>query len=64
MIGSQNVINLALSHGVSKVVSLSTDKAFYPVNTMGITKALMEKFVQSTSRKLLEDETVLSLSPL
>ena len=61
VIGSQNVINSAISHGVSKVVSLSTDKAVYPVNALGITKALMEKVVQSTSRKLSEGKTVLSL---
>ena len=51
VIGSQNVIESAISRGVSKVVSLSTDKAVYPVNALGITKALMEKVIQSTSRK-------------
>ncbi len=61
VIGSQNVINSAISHRVSKVVSLSTDKAVYPVNALGITKALMEKVVQSASRKLSEKQTVLSL---
>ena len=61
VIGSQNVINSAISHGVSKVVSLSTDKAVYPVNALGITKALMEKVVQSASRKLSQGETILSL---
>jgi UDP-N-acetylglucosamine 4,6-dehydratase/5-epimerase len=61
VIGTQNVINSAISHEVSRVVSLSTDKAVYPVNALGITKALMEKVVQSTSRKLLESKTVLSL---
>jgi UDP-N-acetylglucosamine 4,6-dehydratase/5-epimerase len=61
VIGSQNVINSAVSHGVSTVVSLSTDKAVYPVNALGITKALMEKVVQSTSRKISEGKTVLSL---
>ncbi len=61
VIGTQNVINSAISHGVSRVVSLSTDKAVYPVNALGITKALMEKVVQSTSRKLSEGKTVLSL---
>lgn len=61
VIGSQNVINSAISHGVSKVVSLSTDKAVYPVNALGITKALMEKVVQSASRKLPEGNTILSL---
>jgi len=61
VLGSQNVINSAISHGVSSVISLSTDKAVYPVNALGITKALMEKVVQSTSRKLSEGQTVLSL---
>ena len=61
VIGTQNVINSAISHGVSRVVSLSTDKAVYPVNALGITKALMEKILQSTCRKLAEGKTVLSL---
>ena len=61
VIGSQNVIESAISRGVSKVVSLSTDKAVYPVNALGITKALMEKVIQSTSRKLSEGQTVLTL---
>ena len=61
VIGSQNVINSAVSQGVSRVVSLSTDKAVYPVNALGITKALMEKVVQSASRKLLEGQTILTL---
>ena len=61
VIGSQNVIESAISRGVSKVVSLSTDKAVYPVNALGITKALMEKVIQSTSRNLSEGQTVLTL---
>ena len=61
VVGSKNVIDSAVSHGASRVVSLSTDKAVYPVNSLGITKALMEKVVQSTSRKLSEGQTVLSL---
>ena len=61
VLGSQNVINSAISHGVSRVVSLSTDKAVYPVNALGITKALMEKVVQSASRKLSEGQTILTL---
>ena len=52
VMGSQNVIDSAISHKVSKVVSLSTDKAVYPINALGITKALMEKIVQATSRRL------------
>jgi UDP-N-acetylglucosamine 4,6-dehydratase/5-epimerase len=61
VIGSQNVIHSAISQGVSRVVSLSTDKAVYPVNALGITKALMEKVVQSASRKLSEGQTILTL---
>ena len=61
VIGSQNVINSAISHGVSKVVSLSTDKAVYPVNALGITKALMEKIVQSVSRSISDGQTLLTL---
>jgi UDP-N-acetylglucosamine 4,6-dehydratase len=61
VLGSQNVIESAISYGVSKVVSLSTDKAVYPVNALGITKALMEKVIQSTARKLSEGQTILTL---
>ena len=61
VLGSQNVIESAISYGVSKVVSLSTDKAVYPVNALGITKALMEKVIQSTARKLSKGQTILTL---
>jgi UDP-N-acetylglucosamine 4,6-dehydratase/5-epimerase len=61
VLGSRNVIDSAISHGVSKVVSLSTDKAVYPVNALGITKALMEKVVESSARNLNEGETVLTI---
>jgi UDP-N-acetylglucosamine 4,6-dehydratase len=47
VIGSQNVIRAAESEGVESVVCLSTDKAVYPVNAMGMTKALMEKVAQA-----------------
>jgi len=61
VLGSQNVIDSAISNNVSNVVSLSTDKAVYPVNALGITKALMEKVVQATSRKLSVGQTILTL---
>ena len=61
VMGSQNVIDSAISHKVSKVVSLSTDKAVYPINALGITKALMEKIVQATSRRLSDGQTILTL---
>lgn len=47
IVGSQNVVKAAEQEGVSSVVCLSTDKAVYPVNAMGMTKALMEKVAQA-----------------
>jgi len=43
IIGTENVLNIAISSGVKKVICLSTDKAAYPINAMGISKAMMEK---------------------
>ncbi|MDP2088740.1 MAG: polysaccharide biosynthesis protein [Flavobacteriaceae bacterium] len=48
--GTQNVIDAAVSNNVKKVICLSTDKAAYPINAMGITKALMEKVAIAASR--------------
>lgn len=50
IIGSENVLEAAVRNGVKRVVVLSTDKAAYPINTMGMTKALMEKLAISKSR--------------
>jgi UDP-N-acetylglucosamine 4,6-dehydratase/5-epimerase len=61
VLGSRNVIDSAISHGVAKVVCLSTDKAVYPVNALGITKALMEKVVESSARNLCEGKTILTI---
>lgn len=58
--GSANVIESAVRHGVSRVVCLSTDKAVYPVNAMGMSKALMEKVTTAAARGLDSDRTVLS----
>lgn len=52
VLGSANVIDSAVSHGVSTTVLLGTDKAVYPINAMGMTKALMEKVAQATAREL------------
>jgi UDP-glucose 4-epimerase len=60
IIGSHNVIDSAIHHGVEHVVCLSTDKAVYPINAMGMTKALMEKVAQSVSRKEMSKTTVVS----
>lgn len=57
--GSHNVIESAMAHGVKRLVCLSTDKAVYPVNAMGMTKALMEKVTQAAARAR-NDGTLLS----
>jgi len=59
VIGSENVINAGLRRGVKKIVMLSTDKAVYPINAMGISKAMMEKLVIAKSRMLEGNETIL-----
>jgi len=50
IIGTENVLLSAVAHGAQKVVVLSTDKAAYPINAMGISKAMMEKVAVATSR--------------
>ncbi|PHR45591.1 MAG: UDP-glucose 4-epimerase [Fluviicola sp.] len=50
--GTENVLNAAEHHNVSKVITLSTDKAAYPINAMGMSKALMEKVMIAKSRNL------------
>lgn len=59
VIGSENVMDAAIERNVSRVVLLSTDKAVYPINAMGISKALMEKCMIAKSRILKKSETVL-----
>lgn len=50
MFGTDNVLTAAIDAGVSKVICLSTDKAAYPINAMGMSKAMMEKVVVAKSR--------------
>ena len=57
--GAENVLNAAVANGVKRVVVLSTDKAVYPINAMGISKAMMEKIMVAKSRLRTEGETVL-----
>jgi UDP-glucose 4-epimerase len=57
VLGTDNVMGAAIANGVEKVVVLSTDKAVYPINAMGQTKALMEKVMVARSRSLSADET-------
>jgi len=57
VLGTENVLDAAAQQGVKKVVVLSTDKAVYPINAMGISKAMMEKVMVATSRN--SDTTVM-----
>ena len=50
VLGTENVLNAAISHNVERVICLSTDKAVYPINAMGMSKALMEKVAVSKAR--------------
>ena len=53
--GTENVLDSAIQHGVKNVVVLSTDKAAYPINAMGISKAMMEKVAIAKARQLGDD---------
>lgn len=59
VLGSENVMEAAITRGVKRVVMLSTDKAVYPINAMGISKAMMERFMVAKARMQSEGETVL-----
>ena len=55
--GTDNVLSASISYGVKKVICLSTDKAAYPINAMGTSKAMMEKVVVAKSRTVSPDRT-------
>jgi len=59
ILGTENVLEAAIQNKVKKVICLSTDKAVYPINAMGMTKAVMEKVMVARSRNLSETDTVL-----
>ncbi len=59
VLGTENVMNAATANGVKRVVVLSTDKAVYPINAMGISKAMAEKLMVAKARTQRDDETVL-----
>lgn len=59
VIGTDNVLEAAIQNGVKRVVCLSTDKAVYPINAMGISKAMMEKVMVAKSRNVDESTTVI-----
>ncbi|AHN76016.1 UDP-glucose 4-epimerase [Pandoraea pnomenusa] len=54
ILGTENVLEAAITHGVKRVVCLSTDKAVYPINAMGISKAMMEKVIVAKSRSSVD----------
>lgn len=58
VLGAENVLNAAVEAGVKRLVVLSTDKAVYPINAMGISKAMMEKLMVAKSRMLSGSDTV------
>lgn len=60
--GTQNTIDAAVRNGVKKIICLSTDKAAYPINAMGISKALMEKVAIAASRNIHEEDTTVCLT--
>ena len=62
VMGSDNVISACVKNGVKKAIFLSTDKAAYPINAMGMSKAMMEKNVIARSRQLRPNDTVLCLT--
>ena len=62
VVGSDNVISACVANHVQKAIFLSTDKAAYPINAMGMTKAIMEKNVIARSRQMLPGDPVLCLT--
>ena len=62
ILGSNNVITACAEHHIKKAIFLSTDKAAYPINAMGMTKALMEKNVIARSRQMMKGDPVLCLT--
>jgi UDP-glucose 4-epimerase len=59
VLGTDNVLSVAIEAGVKKVICLSTDKAAYPVNAMGTSKAMMEKVVVAKSRTIAPEKTTI-----
>ena len=59
VIGTENVLNCAINANVKKVIVLSTDKAVYPINAMGMSKAMMEKITVAKTRNLSKNDTMI-----
>lgn len=62
ILGTENVLNAAIEFGVKRCICLSTDKAAYPINAMGMSKALMEKIIVAKSRTVLPDKTTICVT--
>lgn len=62
VLGTQNVVNAAVANNIKRLICLSTDKAAYPINAMGMTKALMEKVAIASSRNIPDDKTIVCLT--
>lgn len=62
VLGTQNVIDAAMHNKVEKMICLSTDKAAYPINAMGISKALMEKVAVAASRNIYDNTPIICLT--
>lgn len=62
VLGTENVIKAAVANNVNKIICLSTDKAAYPINAMGLTKGLMEKVAIAASRNLNNKKTTVCLT--
>jgi UDP-glucose 4-epimerase len=59
VLGTENVLEASIAAGVKRVICLSTDKAVYPINAMGISKAMMEKVMVAVSRNLEGNDTII-----
>lgn len=62
ILGTENTLNACIANGVKNVIVLSTDKAVYPINAMGMSKALMEKVAIAKSRDLKKDQTTICVT--
>lgn len=62
VLGTENVLTAAIEYGVKKCICLSTDKAAYPINAMGISKAMMEKIVVAKSRTVAPNKTTICVT--
>ena len=62
IIGTENILNSAISNNVKKIICLSTDKAVYPINAMGVSKSMMEKIVLAKARLVSDTNTIICLT--